>query len=306
MALRTHQNGLPLPNLGLYHTLNEACLDWACKWGLPLAYVVTQSSEVAERILAEAMLGVLATAQANNFGISEAVLRFGALVYELSLKQAFRGYCHDEFMRQAPAVRAAVVLKAKGHLSRIQIANILGATLDQVETHLEVGRLGFTKGRSWLKNATPRRQLDDAHYVSPCPEWHEGRLFAQYIENEMSPEDVRRHHRHFLECPVCRTNLLGFKNTYTDWIASLPEVVLTKDTTRYLARMSREVSKAKIFTQQKAVGAASTSAPILVQFADSLLRPSLTRGIIKVLEGRTNQLVILIFILAVALYHLTQ
>lgn len=284
--------------LGLYKSVEDAYADWAQNWGLAVAYAVTQNLETAEQALAEALVAAVAAKPASVPGgdvdgialipePQEYLVKFAARVVQMSVPRAFRGNSPDEFMKLPTAARAAVMLKVKGKFSRSQMAKALGAEEATVERLLENARLTFTRGQSWLANATFRRQLDDAKLVAPCPNPEDGRLFAKYLENDLPSDDVLRLHKHFVGCTPCRTNLLHFKNTYSDWLFSLPEPEITKATTNHIKKMIQLGRRAR--TEARAAAATA---------------PSPWPGIKKLFQDRQTQLLIISFALCMLLYKM--
>src|SRR5581483_3242928 len=142
---------------------------WAEVWGLSLAFAVTQSLEKAERAIADAIVALIAaetTAEAQasraqyslpkgessgkslKLPVSVNAVRFAAVLWELSDRQAFRGFGGDTFFKLPAIARAIVTLKIKARFSRVQIAAALHLQMKQVDDHLENARLLFSGGSS--------------------------------------------------------------------------------------------------------------------------------------------------------------
>lgn len=174
--------------------ITDRYLGWSELWGLSLAFAVTQSVEKSERVVADAIVALIAAdveqeAQAmararmgrpdreshpDNSGarrIQVSATRFAGAIWELALAQAFRGFGADTFFRMPAIARAIVVLKAKAQFSRGQIAETLRTDLRQVDNHLENAQLLFSDGRSWLETS-PGLIVEGSKWMPECPQWN--------------------------------------------------------------------------------------------------------------------------------------
>ena len=281
--------------LGLYKSVEDAYGDWAQTWGLALAFAITQNLEMAEQALAEALVASVAAKPAPGATVDgvelmadepqEYFVKFAARIVQMAVPRAFRGASTDEFTKLPLVTRAAVMLKVKGKFSRAQIARALTTDEGTVERMLEGARLAFTRGKPWLASSAFRRQLDDARLVAPCPNPDDGRLYAKYLENDLPTEEVMRLHKHFVGCTPCRTNLLHFKNTYSDWLFTLPEPEITRATTGYIKKMIQLGRRARAEARASAM-------------------PSPWPGVKKLLQERQTPLLILSFALCMLLYKM--
>lgn len=249
----------------------ERYTGWVEAWGLSLAFAVTQSLEKAERVVADAIVALIATEQEqeDEFGpeltskksaakgpqlpSSVNPIRFAMSLWELSNAQAYRGFGADPFFRMPAVARAIVILKTKAQFSRNQIAAALGLKTSQVDDHLENARLLHSDGRPWLA-ASPGVQVstdDEARWTPECPQWA-GTMprsesetpnlqdtFAQYVGNDLDSEAGRKLHSHLVVCGTCRTSFAFFKKQYNDWTSSLPTIEADKDLRKHLAKVTR-------------------------------------------------------------------
>lgn len=232
---------------GIYQSPEEAYADWSQKWALALAYGVTQDQALAEKSVGEALVGALVSRPsvrstggagakgavatvvpaASVLAHHDLLVDFATRVLRSASPRTFRGFSSEEFFKLPIITRAAVMLKVKGRFSRAQTARVLGVSDIEAERLLESARLAFTRGRPWLVSGG-FRQLEDARLVAPCPNPEDGRLYARYLEHDLTSDETVVLHRHFVACTLCRGNLVRFKNVYNDWLFSLPEPEVNK------------------------------------------------------------------------------
>lgn len=258
----------------------ERCTSWIEAWGLSLAFAVTQSLERSERLVADAIVALIATEleQEAEFGpeLREArrkgpfvptsvnPVRFAATIWELADKEAYRGFGADAFFRMPAVARAIVVLKAKARFSRVQIAHAVGVRPNQVDDHLENARLLFSDGRPWL-GAGPGVRITEESWVPECPQWDSEasvsvlgataepqnnsqtlqETFARYIGNDLATEDGHKLHSHLVVCTSCRTSFAHFKRQYLDWASSVPAIEPDKDLRKHLKKVSSMAFKVR-------------------------------------------------------------
>jgi hypothetical protein len=263
--------------------LIERYSGWAESWGLSLAFAVTQSLEKSERIVADAIVAMVATdrerearqasartatdaaeTEAEISAVSRAVARaanisaaslqsatrFARALWELSDRQAFRGFGTDAFFRMPAVARAIVVLKLKGRFSCAQIAEIVSIKTPQVDDHLENARLLFSDGRSWLApggEALALIRADGERWSADCPNWRDDlqTTFAHYVGNDLDADAGAKLHSHLVVCTTCRASLSHFKQQYTDWAGSIPVLDPDREFRRQLERVTRMALKAR-------------------------------------------------------------
>lgn len=181
--------------------IRDRYTDWASLWGLSLAFAVTQNADKAERIVADAIVALIAAeverhealmieARAASFKkesdssktqalkfkkiiqvpTSVSPLKFGKALWELASTQAFRGFGADSFFRMPAIARAIVVLKTKAQFSVQQIAQAISTPENVVEDHLENARLLFSDGRPWIET-TPGLDPSGNSWVQHYTQW---------------------------------------------------------------------------------------------------------------------------------------
>lgn len=248
----------------------ERYTNWVEVWGLSLSFAVTQSLEKAERIVADAIVALITTEaeqeaefgpelrpkKASQLPSSVNPIRFAMTIWELSNKQAYRGFGNDPFFRMPAVARAIVVLKAKAQLSRTQIAAALGIKVSQVDDHLENSRLLYSDGRSWLASS-PGMQVSEDRWAPDCPQWagtmpraesstpNLQDVFAQYVGNDLDAEAGRKLHQHLVVCTTCRTNFSHFKKRYSDWTNSVPVIEADRDLQKHLIKVTNMALKVR-------------------------------------------------------------
>ncbi|MBI3557437.1 MAG: hypothetical protein HY074_14325 [Deltaproteobacteria bacterium] len=176
---------------------------WSETWGMSLAFAVTQSVEKSERIMADAIVALMAAVtEQQGVAMIEARLaqyhrnngaeltndlptkakpapllhgitatRFAAVIWEMANAQAYRGFGIDPFFRMPAIARAVVIMKIKAQFSRQQIAGVLRITANQVDDHLENARLLFSDGRPWVE-ASPELNIQGTSWTPECPQWN--------------------------------------------------------------------------------------------------------------------------------------
>lgn len=186
--------------------VTERYTTWSETWGMSFAFAVTQSVEKSERIIADAIVAlVAAVTEQEGVAMVEARLaqyrrdkgaeitdelpvkakpapllhgitatRFAAVIWEMANAQAYRGFGIDPFFRMPAIARAVVIMKTKAQFSRQQIAGVLRITAFQVDDHLENARLLFSDGRPWIE-ASPAltvNGIESATWSPECPQWN--------------------------------------------------------------------------------------------------------------------------------------
>lgn len=263
--------------------MTERYVSWAEAWGMSLAFAVTQNLEKSERIVADAVVALIAAeteaearldpqaARAKGskplIPSSVTAARFASVLWELSNKQAFRGFGADAFFRMPAIARAIVVLKLRAQLSRQQIGSVLNVSLKQVDDHLENARLLFSDGRSWLAppvgalagDATNPIHMQGDQWVPDCPQWRAEApgtsdettgaglqdTFAQYVGNDLDTETGRKLHSHLVVCTTCRTSFSNFKRQYADWTQSIPSIDPNDEMRKHLTKVTRMAFKTR-------------------------------------------------------------
>ena len=257
----------------LKNLIIERYTGWVETWGVSFCFAVTQSLEKAERIVADAIVALVATEleQEAEFGpelhsknqkgpalpSSVTATRFAATLWEIANKDAYRGFGADAFFRMPAIARAIVVLKAKAQFSRAQIATTLNIKPAQVDDHLENARLLFSDGRPWLASS-PGLQVSDDRWVPECPQWTGAVIranesattnlqdvFAHYVGNDLDPETGQKLHSHLVVCTTCRTSFAHFKKQYLDWAGSIPSIEPDSDMRDHLKRVTNMAFKVR-------------------------------------------------------------
>lgn len=287
--------------------ITDRYLGFSENWGMSLSFAVTQSVEKAERIVADAIVALIARddvedrknpssagASKTELPTSATAVRFAQTVWELSNAEAFRGFGADTFFRMPAIARAIVVLKTKAQFSRAQIAQILNVATSQVDDHLENARLLFSDGRPWI-GASPGLQVAGASWAPECPQWKataprselEGQdiqtIFANYVGNDLDTESGRKLHGHLVVCTTCRSNFAHFKRQYTDWTNSIPVI----DTDPALKKHLTKVTKTALKMNRRA--APSPLPGIRRILRDSQVRAMVYGAIVVMLVQITNE-----------------
>ena len=209
--------------------VTERYTVWSETWGMSLAFAVTQSVEKSERIIADAIVAlVAAVTEQEGVAVVEARLaqyrrdkgaeitddlptkakptpspllhgitatRFASVIWEMANAQAYRGFGIDTFFRMPAIARAIVMMKTKAQFSRQQIAGILRITANQVDDHLENARLLFSDGRPWIE-ASPQLNVNGQaeSWTPECPQWNSAAPRQTNEEGGKHLQDIFAHY----------------------------------------------------------------------------------------------------------------
>lgn len=222
-------------------------LDWAQSWGVELAFAITQNVETAERCVADALVGLIA----SNAKLDATLVTFARAIWEASLPYAHRKFfsngvgattamvslgANDSFFKMPPISRALVVLKLKTKLSKSQIAQALSIDPTLVDDHLENARLLFSSGKPWIRSSQIlEHQLNE-------------NLFASYIGNDLKQDEGQRIQSHLINCNDCREEFTEFKKNYTQWMQSLPWIEVDTQTIKSFKKISKKTFGITNFT----------------------------------------------------------
>ncbi len=222
--------------------MSEKYVGWAQGWGVTLAYSVTQSQELSERSVAEAIVALIAKEMEtpknkSNLSLPASVhaVKFAKAIWDHTQKQAFQGFSTEPFFKMPPVTRALVVLKTKAQLLRHQLAEIFSLSINQVDRELENAKLQFSRGKPWIENT------QSAH-VEFGLEPHT--LFAQYLGKDLNLDLENKLHLHLLNCKDCRAQLIQFKQNYEAWEKSIPQVDMDSKTKKFFQTTALKTFKA--------------------------------------------------------------
>lgn len=218
--------------------LSEAYLSLTQSWGMTLVFSVTQSLELSEKTVAEAVVALIATevkSEAKRLTSTERAELFAKTLCEMALPLAFRGFTTESFYRMTPVARAAVILKVRAGFSMPRLSKILALTESRVEEFLENARLLFSSGSPWVESGV---ELSGAGHFSPAREDLQD-TFAKYLGADLDADESRKLQDHLMDCDGCRKNFSYFKHRYSEWQSSLPQISLEADQQKKLKKISK-------------------------------------------------------------------
>lgn len=234
--------------------LSEAYLSLTQAWGMTLSFSITQSLDLSEKTLSEAVVALIATelkSEMKRFTSTARAELFAKTICEMSLPLAFRGYTTESFYRMAPSARAAVILKIKGGFTLSKIAKILSISETRADEFLENARLLFSSGTPWLETSTSMA-VDGNSWGPQCPQQVTSPqqvstdersdlqgTFARYLGADLEQEESRKLQDHLVVCEGCRKNFSYFKRRYGEWQSSLPQIDLQPIQQKHLKKVSR-------------------------------------------------------------------
>lgn len=257
----------------------ELFSTWSQNWGLSLAFAITQSVDESEKVVADAIVALVARkTSARTMAVDDTEAEFepsdfAATIWELASSKAFRGFGADSFFKLPVLTRAVVMLKLRARFSRSQIADSLDVTVEQVDSHLESARLVHTGGRSWL--ISPTEQSTEA--FSTCPQWERvysvpqhfvwkanqksttqnekantdvfakteflQEVFDRYVGNDLDTKTTQALHTHLTDCTTCRNGFVHFRKTYNDWMTTIPVVEPDAELQKHIEGVSKYAAK---------------------------------------------------------------
>lgn len=250
----------------------ELFSTWAESWGLSLAFAVTQSVDEAEKVVSEAIVALVARKTGGKHSMalddSEAEFEpadFAAAIWQIATPKAFQGFGADSFFKLPVLTRAVVMLKLRAKFSRQQIADSLGISPNQIESHLESARLLHSSGRSWLVPSTAANTDAAQSALQICPQWERvyeiphkyvqkpsaktdflQEIFDRYVGNDLDNKTSQALHGHLVSCDACRTGFVHFRKTYNDWITTIPVVEADESLRKHLNGVSRSAARTLI------------------------------------------------------------
>src|SRR5262245_22023490 len=84
----------------LRQSILERYLGWTESWALTLAFAITQSHEKSDRLLADAMVALIATeamVPLRELTASSHAVRFASVLWETAQTEAYRGFGSESF-----------------------------------------------------------------------------------------------------------------------------------------------------------------------------------------------------------------
>lgn len=237
-------------------------MKWSEEWGIQLAYAITQDAELSEARLVEAVLAGV-TLNLNSD------VQFAARIMERTLPDAFKGFTSDWFFKLPVRARIVSALRAYGSFDSTKLSELLQEDESSVQDLLELSRLAFSAGKTWLSAAGSRNP--------ECPPLSDGKLFARYLGNDLPWEEVQSLHKHFIACQGCRDSLQHFKTLQQNWLWALPQIELSKD---FLKLAKKTVSMSKNFSLHKHTRKLHAHATLALR---DLVKDPLVRGMAALL-----------------------